>query len=146
MFLPCESFGAARDIRRALDCGKVAMDSFWAFSQSIAGLDPWRTLRLLFLQLGYDAVLAYFEASTVGAALLRRLGLLRRPLLIGDFSAGTSWRLRQVMQRIALPAADGVLCLSSSQMRVAEENFGLGGRTVFLGYDERFFDAGLNRR
>jgi glycosyltransferase involved in cell wall biosynthesis len=126
--------------------GRWPWNPFGRSASALRGLDPWRTLRLLFLQFRYDAVLAYFEASTVGAALFRRMGLLRRPLLIGDFSAGTSWRLRKLMQRIALPAADGVLCLSSSQQRVAEESFGLVGRTFLLGYDvdEGFFDSALS--
>jgi glycosyltransferase involved in cell wall biosynthesis len=126
--------------------GKWPWNPFGRSATALRGLDPLRTLRLLIRQFRYDAVLCYFEASSVGPALLRRFGLLRRPLMIGDFSAGTSWRLRLIMQRIALPAADGVLCLSSSQMRFAEENFGLAGRTAFIGYDvdERFFDARLS--
>lgn len=116
-------------------------------SGALCGLDPLRTLGLLTRQFRYDAVITLFEASSVGPAILRRLGLLRRPLLIGEFSPGTAWRLRREMQRLALTSADAILCLSSSQMKYAEEHYRAKDKVIFLGYDvdERFFDAALSK-
>jgi glycosyltransferase involved in cell wall biosynthesis len=104
------------------------------------GLDPLRTLRLLFGQRKYDLIVPVFETGGVGAALLKRAGVLRRPLVLWDFSAGTDWRMKQFFQKILFPTVDGVLCLTNNQQRIAEE-LGARGRAVCVGYniDTDFF-------
>jgi glycosyltransferase involved in cell wall biosynthesis len=108
---------------------------FGAKATALRGLDPLRTIALLWTQRKYQIIVCAFEASAVGPAILKRLGLLRRPLLIWDYSAGTTWRLKQLFQKISLPAADGILCLNQGQIRTAEEEFGAAGKAIFVGYD-----------
>lgn len=108
---------------------------FGAKATALRGLDPFRTIALLWTQRKYQIIVCAFEASAVGPAILKRLGLLRRPLLIWDYSAGTTWRLKQLFQKISLPAADGILCLNQGQVRTAEKEFGAAGKAIFVGYD-----------
>jgi len=118
----------------------------WAASKSLwhrisqltglpAALDPMRSLRLLIRQRQFDVIVSVFEESAVMAALFKRIGLLRRPLVLWDFSPGTEWRMRKLFQRIVLPNTDRILCLSSSQIRAAEDDFGARDTAVWIGYN-----------
>jgi glycosyltransferase involved in cell wall biosynthesis len=104
------------------------------------GLDPLRTLNVFLKQRQYAAIIPIFETAGVGPLLLKRLGLLRRPLILWDFGAGTEWKMRKLFQKWLFPNVDGVLCISESQRRVAEE-LGAKGKVVIVGYniDTNFF-------
>jgi glycosyltransferase involved in cell wall biosynthesis len=104
------------------------------------GLDPLRTLKVLLKQRKYDLIVPVFETAGVGPALFRRLGLLRRPLVLWDFGAGTDWKMRKFFQRFLFPAVDGVLCLTRHQVQIAEE-LGARGKATLVGYniDTEFF-------
>lgn len=113
----------------------LPLNPFAGGAMALRGLDPLRTLRVLFRQRRYSLIVCVFEGSALGPALLKRLGLLRRPLILWDFAAGTEWRLRMLFQRLIFPNVDGILCLNACQARIAEESFGAQGKSAFVGYD-----------
>jgi glycosyltransferase involved in cell wall biosynthesis len=121
-------------------------ESLWRRISKLTGLplalDPLRSAKVLIRQRRYDAIVGIFEESAVIPAMFKRIGLLRRPLALWDFSPGTEWRTRKLFQKIVLPSADKILCLSSSQMRAAENSSGGGGKATWIGYniDTAFFD------
>ncbi len=107
---------------------------------TLRGLDPLRVLRLFFRQKRYAVVVCVFEGTAAGAAVLRKTGLLRRPLVLWDFSPESDWRVKRFFQRLIFPNADAVLCLNSCQVRIANREAG-GQKAIFIGYnvDTDFF-------
>jgi glycosyltransferase involved in cell wall biosynthesis len=125
---------------QGIDCDRWPASAFpWnpfgSGATALRGLDPLRIFKVLLRQWRYQLIICVFEASAVGPSLLRRLGLIRRPVILWDFAAGTNWRLRVLFQRVIFPNVDGILCLNSCQMRVADELTWVPGRAELVGYD-----------
>jgi glycosyltransferase involved in cell wall biosynthesis len=99
-----------------------------------------RVLKLFLRQRRYAAVVCVFEGSAAGPATLKKAGLLRRPLLLWDFTPESDWRVKKLLQQLIFPNADAVLCLNSCQARIANRE-ARAEKAICIGYnvDTDFF-------
>ena len=109
---------------------------------------PWRLSQLLWLlkvQRDVDVVLATHEAAALPALVLRRVGLVRRPVVVmtvAALEATTRPGLAGVVHRAALRGADAITVFSSSQREPLASRLGRLRRSptwVPLGVDVEFF-------
>ncbi|WP_076261474.1 glycosyltransferase family 4 protein [Intrasporangium flavum] len=108
----------------------------------------WRAVQAAWLlreQRHLDVVVATHEAAALPALLLRRAGLLRRPVVVLTVAAleATSRGGRAGhVQRVALSAADAVTVFASAQVAPLAQRLGLPAgrvRSVPLGVDAAWF-------
>jgi glycosyltransferase involved in cell wall biosynthesis len=115
----------------------------------------WRAAQALWLLRGQarlDVVVATHEAAAVPALLLRRAGLLRRPVVVLtvaalDVASRPGWGGR--VQRLALAGADALTVFASAQVEPLARRLGVPAgrvRAVPLGVDTAFFRPGRAER
>ena len=109
---------------------------------------PWRVSQALWLlrvQRDVDVVIATHEAAALPALLLRRVGLVRRPVLVmtvAALEASSRASFAGFVHRAALRGADAVTVFASAQQEPLARRLGRPRQTVRwvpLGVDTSFF-------
>ena len=92
--------------------------------------------------------MATAEASALPVLLLKRLGLLKTPLVMINIALlhpKQGRGLRKWLWKLCLPAADAIISYTSAQVDWLAVEFGLQRSRLFFvpfGVDTKFFEAG----
>ncbi len=110
----------------------------------LAGIDPWRSLRLLLTHRRYDAILSIDSSAAWLYLLARRLLRLRTPVLVIDPALDPGWARRMQMHGAVLPRAAAVVVYGRVQQQyLARERPDVRAHFVPHRIDCRFFDPAL---
>ena len=96
------------------------------------GIDPLRAIRIMLAHRGFDAVVTYYESPALPFALLRRLFLYRRPVVVADIGLTAGWTLRDRILDIVVPRVDGVIVLGANQVAEIRRRWRTGANLAFL--------------
>ncbi len=112
-----------------------------------AGIDPWRSLRLLLRHRRYDAILSIDSSAgwlvLLAQRVLAPLGV-RTPVLVIDPALDPSWPRRMRMHAAVLPRAAAVVVYGQVQQQyLAREMPAVRAHYVPHRIDVRFFDPAL---
>jgi len=108
------------------------------------GIDPLRAIRIMLAHRDFDAVVTYYESPALPFALLRRLFLYRRPVVVADIGLTAGWKLRDRILDIVVPRVDGVVVLGTNQIAEIRRRWRTGADLAFLPQhvDTTFFHPG----
>jgi glycosyltransferase involved in cell wall biosynthesis len=109
----------------------------------LAGVDPWRSVRLLWHYRDYDALVAIDSSAALLFVLMKRLFGLRKPVLVIDPAIDPGYRNRMRMHQAVLPSASAVVVYGEVQRQFLARHLpGVAARFVPHRIDCRFFDPG----
>lgn len=112
----------------------------------LAGIDPWRSLRLIWGHRRFDAILSIDSSAGWLYSLARRLLGLRAPVLVIDPALDPAWPRRMRMHWSVLPGAAAVVVYGKVQQQyLARERPEVRAHFIPHRIDCRFFDPALAR-
>jgi glycosyltransferase involved in cell wall biosynthesis len=110
----------------------------------VSGIDPWRSLRLLWRYRQYDVLVSIDSSSAFLFVLAKRLLRLRKPVVVIDPALDPGWRNRMRMQWAVLPHAAAVVVYGRVQRHyLTVQRPGIRAHFVPHRIDCRFFDPEL---
>ena len=126
----------------ALDPSPYPLNPLARRGSALAGIDAVRFLRLLRNYPRFDCVVSMDSSSGLLFSLLKRLPGRRKPLIVIDPALTDTYRLRQRIHDLALPAADAVVVFGTVQERYLRDRYGPRVNVRFIRHriDARFFD------
>ncbi len=108
----------------------------------MAGLDPLRTIKILFNYRSFDAIISIAISSCFFFMLLKKIFNLRKPVVVIDPALGDGYPTRKKIQDQVLPFANHIIVYGKAQLHYLEQEYGKKAKTTFLYHrmDTTFFD------